>query len=1043
MAMSPFTGWAVSTFLLWRLGKNNNGSSEQADAKPEELTAAETETGKPIPVVLGRGLIKNPLTSYFGDFRADIYTEEYAAHASFSAWPIILTGLLSWLLKPKTGDSVDSTTNGHSKDTHEHNLKVTGQASLTQVKSGEHAHDVKETEGPNFLMMLAQWLLSWLINGRNLKTTIQKGFKYYLGYQQVVCWSEPGMRLKAVYIGQEKVWEGDAAREDYQNGPLVIRVNNENLFGGVDEGGGFIGELHVYLGGDNQMPDPWMIKQMQADTIKQELRGLTPAYRDFVTVVVPTAYIGKSAKIPEMWYEVEFTPNRLGSAGIDGDANPAEAIYEMVVNENWGLSEAIDSMDQEALKAVATTFAAEKMGVTVKLETKETARTILDSLCDHLNMVRYNDPSTGKLTFKLIRDDYDPLKVLLLNEDNCEKVVFTRIDWRETIGEVAVTYTDRSAIYEQGNINDQDAANITINEGTKNDKSYSFLYFTSSGNALWAVQRELRQQGYPLAGFTITGNRKLSGLRTGDVARINWPAYSIENMLIRVTSVDLGDFAEGKVTIEALEDVFSLDKTDLDFNGSTDWQPELKHPTGVQDYSFIEMPYEIIPEKSSYVFAMAAKPDADTSLWKVWRKKDGGSFESTSSMTKWTAAARLVYDYLEFSPVEDLVGIEVVDIYGLEWLHDDTPISGSPDLTAARKGSKVIILGDEILAWSGIKQMANGHWKITGILRGTHDTVPRFHSAGEIMYFLESGTYANVTTGGAVVNAGQTVVEEYNITTATAYFEEEFSDAKIKVVETVRRPERPNAPGRFRMSDFGAQNRYFSNEAVGDMTFDWIARNKEFSFGCVSQDDQKEYFTQQPFKPIDDLEYLIKVYVGGVWVNDYTTTATSWQYTWEQRCLDSSNVLDKTRIEVYSRLNGLTSYQPQVRSWQWQAPVMVNACESEDAAYRQLLMWDTDDRVVVPVGPLCDVERQFMHYDMPVMLLGTPCGRSMPGAVACWDGSYILPNGKMMIITEKWGWKTIDLPVGYTIYSWWVPEASGGRVYYRWNGAGMDRTLAE
>lgn len=53
---------------------------------------------------------------------------------------------------------------------------------------------------------------------------------------------------------------------------------------------------------------------MNADSIQADLRGLTSAYRPFITVVVPTAYVGKSATIPTMWYEIEIIPDSLAKA---------------------------------------------------------------------------------------------------------------------------------------------------------------------------------------------------------------------------------------------------------------------------------------------------------------------------------------------------------------------------------------------------------------------------------------------------------------------------------------------------------------------------------------------------------------------------------------------------------------------------------------------------------------------------------------------------------------------------------------------------------
>ena len=67
-------GWGITTSLLSLFNKSSNVTSE---SEPNDLsvTSSETKLGSPIPVVLGRALVKSPIVSYFGDFSARAYTE--------------------------------------------------------------------------------------------------------------------------------------------------------------------------------------------------------------------------------------------------------------------------------------------------------------------------------------------------------------------------------------------------------------------------------------------------------------------------------------------------------------------------------------------------------------------------------------------------------------------------------------------------------------------------------------------------------------------------------------------------------------------------------------------------------------------------------------------------------------------------------------------------------------------------------------------------------------------------------------------------------
>ncbi len=1015
MSAFRWAGLGVYGLLTWFSSKGTSGSSDQSDSDPDDLSVTETDTGTPIPVVIGRAMIKNPLVIYFGDFRADRYTETYSAHANFSAWPIILSALIAWLGLPTTGSSVTATPHGHG---------------AYAPPPGMHSHTIKESAGPNYLMMLAQWLLSWLINGRNLKTTIQKGFKYYLGYQMLIAHSSTNMRVRSLYMAQKKVWEGDVSCASVLPGPATLAVNNEELFGGVDENGGFVGEIRAYLGGDNQQADAWMQQQMNTESVQESLRGFTPAYRPYVSLVVPTAYIGKSATIPETWIELQNIPNLSGYGAIGEDANPAEVIYEAHTNAKWGLGESPDLLDLDSLLAMARKLHEEGIGITVVIKETTDAKTLISAIMEHINAVKYIEPSTGKLVFKLIRDDYDPASVPVIDTTCISSLSMTRLDWRETVGSVSITYTDRAAVYEQSSIEDNDPAVIEI-AGNKTAKSYSYLYFTTAANALWAAKRECKEQGYPFSNFSINGNRKLANYRIGDVLRLDWTPLGITNMILRITDIDLGDFVNGNVTIEAMEDVFSLGKTDFNFSGSTQWNPEVVRPTGVQNYRFIEAPWELMPDNDSYVYALAAQPNEQTARWTVWRIPPGETWTTTNSMTNWTPAGRLIYDYSEEGDVIDTIGFTITDLGNLDHLLSASLSTGAPDITSARRGGKYLIVNDEIMAWSKLEQLANGHWAVSGIIRGVMDTVPKTHHGGDVVYFVDSARVANVTTGGPVCFSGNAVEESYNITTATADEEETFDPIKARTVTTIQRSNRPNPPGKIRMSDRNHTDIRFIETVCGDFSISFVPRNKERSFGAVSQDDIADFWSGLPIEKPEGMTYIVRVLYGNTLLQEYEITDEEFSLSWAERVLLSDLTTDNTTIQVYSKLDGLISAQCHERTFPWVVPSLVDACTEATQVAERLSDWATTNRIEIPAGVLNLSQSQVMFSDFPLFVLGTASETRQTGAIACYDGSYIIPDGRAIAVKADGTTEEITLADGFLFSSPYVPQANGGIVYYK------------
>ena len=181
------------------------------------------------------------------------------------------------------------------------------------------------------------------------------------------------------------------------------------------QGGGFIGDFAVYLGGEEQTPHPWMAKEMRRESVQKELCGLTPGYAPYVSAVVPTAYIGKRATIPETWIELQNCPNALGLGQIGEDANPAEILYALITNTDWGVAENPDVVDRESLVKMGETLKKEGIGLSVQLTSKSKAQALIDKICEHINAVRFSHPATGKLTFRLIRDDYKVQECLRLS----------------------------------------------------------------------------------------------------------------------------------------------------------------------------------------------------------------------------------------------------------------------------------------------------------------------------------------------------------------------------------------------------------------------------------------------------------------------------------------------------------------------------------------------------------------------------------------------------------------------------------------------------
>lgn len=361
--LNPFIGWGISTLLLWLLNRHNGSDNDTSSTQASPYTDSNSnQIGQAIPVIFGRVMIKNPLVSYYGSFRADIYTEEYGMHSGLdlaSFWLPLLLMLINAITTedtvvinggtatemptgaaaagspsplggtdPTPGTGTVTTLQGQSVQAGPYR-GVTTAPGMAQGKITYKNTGTKRAAIVNVIVYILMWLLMQLFNNHLGRTTIQKGFKYYLGWQHILCWTDKNIGIKKLWMNvydsdveqstETGVWDNNnhiAYKKDNPAG-ISAYIEDDDMFGGVDEQGGFIGEIRFYFGTEDQDKDAWMIKEMQNTEIPKDLRGLTPRYPMFVTCVISDknkedgAYIGKQANIPEMWFELVNYPDNL------------------------------------------------------------------------------------------------------------------------------------------------------------------------------------------------------------------------------------------------------------------------------------------------------------------------------------------------------------------------------------------------------------------------------------------------------------------------------------------------------------------------------------------------------------------------------------------------------------------------------------------------------------------------------------------------------------------------------------------------------------
>lgn len=1057
-------GWGITTLLLFLFRRKSNSSG--TDAKAEDMQDTNVNSiGSPVPVVLGRAMVKSPLISYYGDFRGDIYTEEYGMHTAFdwaSLIPSVLFAILAFCSQPSK--VVGQVASGIPVQAGHYVGQTTGFGTIVQANTVEEG--AKNAKIIATVVSILLQILTALFSNHLGRTTIQKGFKYYLGWQHIICWSGKNIGIKSIWMDvydadiedctEKGVWGGNIAWKADNPSGIDVYINDENMFGGIDEGGGFIGHIHVYLGGKAQPKDDWMINQMKQDTIESDLRGLTPQYPMYVTAVIPTAYIGKRATIPEMWFEIVNYPDTLAvenkeylqnkfneekakyqaiidelspipnvdktylqklqlanaQAHIDylntkttwtlgrlgDDLNPAEAIYEVLINNHWGCDYSRDNkIDVESLLDLGITCEREGLGVSIQYNRLSHADTLISGILNHINGVKYDDPRTGKLTFKLIRNDYDDAELKVFDTDNCVDMEFSRLDWSETVSSVSAKFIDASNKYLEGQLMCVDVANIKITKN-QSEESIDASYFTTATNAKWMAQNQLLSLAYPLSSVEIECNRAGYDVVVGEPIIVTWNPYGISKMVFRVTSIDYGSLESGNIKISAIEDVFGFDKLEYSMAHGLDWVEPTYVPFDIERFMYIEYPYELTYSLDTYLYALAIQPSSPTVIWDVWKEVDG-AFVTTARSSTWSFGGKLQYQVNEEYSIDNVTGIEIIPIgYNSTYQLDNKidMIKYDPSRYNNTSGQNLVVIDDEIISYNSMVKLTNGHYLLTGIIRGVYDTVPARHTTEAICYLLDFKL--NVNRGSRpVVSQGYTSNNKLALLSETATDKQEFDMGKVNQFDTVRRSEMPSVMANLQFGmdlDVNTTFNYNYNSSTvfsGDILFKFIPRNKFDKVGICSPDD-----TTRGDVVASDTLNVIDVYSGKLsprftyaGLDSSGNNVDSITFKWADYCARmglSVEINNSVTMEIHTfdETKELFSYGSYHKSFIYTAPrfagVVTNASDAQVYADKYV----TSVGFVLPAGTVSPM-LSLGYRECPLIIEGTV---ATTGGILSYDGNY-------------------------------------------------------
>lgn len=653
-------------------------------------------------------------------------------------------------------------------------------------------------------------------------TDVVIAYEYYVGLQLALCRGEID-GVTRIWSDDDELWVGDVTADG-----TVISIDLPDFYGGEDgpnAGGGVVGDFVFYSGSAGQSADPYLA------AFQSSYNGTpitAPAYVGTAYFAVRKAYVGTAPRLRAWSFEAYRYPNTLGLSGgnerIGDDANPVCWLYEIYTNTEWGLRKTAADFELAEWQAAGDQVFAEGLGISLIVESATTALDAAKEVLRVIDAVIYENPQTGKLRIKLVRQfsDVEIAALPVLDESNCELESYKRAHFDETINEIIVPFVDRHQLYTERVARAQDGANIRIT-GQSRVSTIKFVGLSDRAVAQRLADRELQAQTLPLATGTLLANRVQWGINPGEGFVLRNSDRNITDTVCRVTQVRPGTPEDRRIKIDWAEDNFALVDTGLVDPPDTGFEPPATTPVDVVRAKLFELPYSIAPGNLPTLGVAATRDGGlQTSYLAIYDPAGGTAYVDgavnqifTPSGTTTTALDAVVLDaenYLDSVVVGALQDASPADI----------ALLAASTVTAGEETPTAVLIGDELCWFESASDNGDGTVTLSNLHRGWIDTIPAEHSVGTLVYFIGQGI-GRVTDGEFVADVGDTITVK--LLTRTARGELAEVDATQFSHTWQNRLNLPIPPGDPRLNDRRITDDSWTS-TTGALSFDLNSRNR-------------------------------------------------------------------------------------------------------------------------------------------------------------------------------------------------------------------------
>lgn len=294
-----------------------------------------------------------------------------------------------------------------------------------------------------------------------------------------------------------------------------------------------------------------------------------PAYKGVCSFLFKDVYFGNAPQLRAPSFKVtRIDPDRMPAGWSTNlttyqhaeawGMNPADIIMECLTNNEWGMGYPVDSIDTVSFGGAQGKLYQENMFLCIVWDKSSSINDFIKRVLDHINGNLYISRETGKFHLMLIRHSQTLIdNAIVANEDNIVSISnFKRSLESELTSKVIVKYWDVDNNKER-TVTVSDTALASRQSGVISvTRDYTGLFQESQARQV--AMRDLKALSSPVVTCTVKVDRSFFDCYIGQYVKLHWLPYGIDNMVMRISAIDIGSLDDETITLQLVEDVFGL-----------------------------------------------------------------------------------------------------------------------------------------------------------------------------------------------------------------------------------------------------------------------------------------------------------------------------------------------------------------------------------------------------------------------------------------------------------------------------------------------------